>query len=99
MPRFKKVRLDNQFKVDIKNKKTFFSLYFFRTFKEEESSGAGAEEKVQEEFRLLGLREEDKILDPEDREEAVVLLVRHRPRLLQHFLRGCGTLQSTQVAH
>jgi hypothetical protein len=29
----------------------------------------------------------------------VVLLVRHRPRLLQHFLRGCGTLQSTQVAH
>ena len=76
------------------------TLYFFcRAAEEEESPRAGIEEEVQEELGLLGLREEDPFLDPQDGEEAVVLLVRHRPRLPQHLLSGGGALRPAGLAH
>ena len=73
--------------------------FLYRVAQKEESPRASVEEKVQKEFRFLGLREEDQVLDPENGEEAVVLLVRHHPCLLQHLRGGCWTLQSTKVAH
>ena len=66
---------------------------------EEGPQESGPEEKVQEELRLLGVREEGPLHHPEDGQEAVVLLVRHHPRLLQHGLRRRRALQSTAVAH
>ena len=72
---------------------------FSRSAEEEESSWSGPEEEVQEELGLLGVREEGSLLDPQDREEAVVLLVRHHPRLPQHRIRRCRALQPARVAH
>lgn len=68
--------------------KTFFQNSTFRVAQEEESARSSAEEEVQEEFGLLGVREEGSVLDPQDGEEAVVLLVRHPPRLAQYLLGG-----------
>ena len=70
-----------------------------RTAGEEESAEPGPEEEVQEELGLLGLREEGSLHHPEDGEEAVVLLVRHHPRLLQHGLRRRRALQPAALAH
>ena len=63
-------------------------LSFFRTTQEEEGAGSSVEEEVQEKLGLLGVREEGSLLDPQDGEEAVVLLVRHPPRLAQYLLGG-----------
>ena len=77
-------------------------LYYYFPFRaagEEEGSEPGAEEEVQEELGLLGVREEGALHHPAHGEEAVVLLVRHRPRLLQHRLRRRRALQPAALAH
>ncbi len=65
---------------------------------EEEGPRAGAQEEVQEELGLLGLREEGALHHKEDHQEAVVLLVRHHARLLQHLLGGRGALRAAGLA-
>ena len=65
---------------------------------EEEGSEPGAEEEVQEELRLLGVREEGALHHPAHGEEAVVLLVRHHPCLPQHKLSHCRALRAAKVA-
>ena len=73
--------------------------FHFRVAGQEEGAEeSGPEEEVQKEFRLLGVREEGALHHPEDGEEAVVLLVRHHPRLLQHGLRRRRALQPTALA-
>ena len=64
-----------------------------------ESYFSQRKEEVQEELRLLGVREEGALHHPAHGEEAVVLLVRHRPRLLQHRLRRRRALQPAALAH
>lgn len=48
---------------------------------------------------ILAGGEEVQVLDPELREIAKVLLVRDRPRVLQHRVRGRRALRSALVAH
>ena len=74
-------------------------LLFFRIAQEEESARVGADQEIQEELRLLGVREKVSILDQENRQEAVVLLVRYHIGLPQHQLSHSRALRPTQMAH
>lgn len=48
---------------------------------------------------ILAGRKEIQILDTQFRQVAAVLLVRHRPCVLQHHLRSRRTLRATAMAH